>query len=37
MSDHKKQRKHLQDLLEKIDQNSRYKFMEREEIISNIQ
>ena len=32
MSDHKKQRKHLQDLLEKIDQNSRYKFMDSLEV-----
>ena len=32
MSDHKKQRKHLQDLLEKIDQNSRHKFMDSLEV-----
>ena len=32
MSDHKKQRKRLQDLLEKIDQNSRYKFMDSLEV-----
>ena len=32
MSDHKKQRKHLQDLLEKIDQHSRHKFMDLLEV-----
>ena len=32
MSDHKKQRKHLQNLLEKIDQNSRHKFMDSLEV-----
>ena len=28
MSDHKAQRKHLQEILEKIDQNSKHKFMD---------
>ena len=32
MSDYKKQRKHLQNLLEKIDQNSRHKFMDSLEV-----
>ena len=32
MSDYKKQRKHLQNLLEKIDQNSRHKFTDSLEV-----
>ncbi len=32
MSDHKQQRKHLQEILEKIDQNSKHKFMDSLEV-----
>ena len=32
MSDHKQQRKHLQETLEKIDQNSKHKFMDSLEV-----